>query len=381
MRFFKKAVLPQGFKANGLACGIKRSGKLDLALFVSEVSAKVSCQFTSNKLQAAPIVLSRRYLKESSIFRAVIVNSGNANCFNGEAGLRDAELVAQKTAEALKSHKKSVLVSSTGIIGRRLPVSKITASIPQLVNGLTLSGINKAKKAILTTDNFTKEFSVKFNIKGRPVTICGVSKGAGMIAPCLSRHATMLAFIFTDAAVSQAALNRALSVSVENSFNSITVDGCMSTNDMVVLMANGVSKNKLIDKGKEMILFQKALDKVCLELAKSIVKDAEGATKFIEIRVEKARGRIQAKKAALAVANSNLFKAAMFGENPNFGRIAAAIGSSGIEVKEKDIRIRVSPLDKKYIRVNISLNTGGAEALSYTSDLTPEYVRINAEYS
>ena len=380
MKIYKKAILPLGFKANGIASGIKKSGKLDLALLYSDIPAKAACQFTINKIQAASIQLNKIHLKKSKRFQAIIVNSGNANCFTGKPGLRDAEETAKELAKALSIKKENILVASTGIIGRRLPLLKIKKAVPELVTGLSKEGINKTKIAIMTTDTFSKEITVKFNLGKRTVTICGIAKGAGMIAPNM---ATMLTFILTDALINQQALNKALKVCVDNSFNCITVDGCMSTNDSIMMLANGQAKNALIDniRVKNFNTFTKVLQTVCAELAKMIIKDAEGATKFIRIRVDKAKSFTQARQVAKAIANSNLFKTAIYGENPNFGRIVASIGASGVDVKEKDIKIRVSPLKKKEIKVDVLLNQGDDCATVYTSDLTPEYIRINAEYN
>ena len=378
IKIYKKATLPLDFKANGIGCGIRKLKKLDLALLYSAIPARAACLFTSNKIQAAPIQLSKKYLKHNKRVQAIIVNSGNANCFTGGVGLKDAEDVAKSLGKALGIKKESVLVSSTGVIGRRLPLHKVKGAIPQLVKGLSRGGIDKAKKAILTTDTFTKEVTVNFDISGRKVTLCGIAKGAGMIAPDM---ATMLAFILTDANITQRALKKALKISVRDSFNCITVDGCMSTNDTVAILANAACGNSLIDTGRHFALFVKALSLICLELAKMIVRDAEGATKFIRVTVERAKNFSEAKKAALGIANSNLFKAAVYGENPNFGRIAAAVGASGVDLKEKDLKIKVSPLTKKEIDVCVSLNRGNYSAIVYTSDLTPEYVKINAEYN
>jgi len=230
----------------------------------------------------------------------------------------------------------------------------------------------------MTTDTFTKEATVKFNIGRQTVTICGVAKGAGMIAPNM---ATILAFILTDANITQSALNKALHICVNDSFNCITVDGCMSTNDSIIVLANDAAGNDTIKPDKHFNLFTRALNIVCLELAKMIVKDAEGATKFIQIRVGQARDFNEAKKVALNIANSNLFKTAMYGKNPNFGRIVAAVGASGIDVKEEYLKIKVSPLNKKEINVDVSVKRGSAFCVVYTSDLTPEYIKINAEYN
>jgi glutamate N-acetyltransferase/amino-acid N-acetyltransferase len=378
MKIYKKAILPKGFKASGISCGIKKPGILDLALFYSDVFAKAACRFTTNRIQAAPIQINKKHLKKSRSFRAIITNRGNANAFTGKLGLKDAEETTKAVAEALNIKKENTLVCSTGIIGKRLPIIKIKKAIPRLVAGLSQKGIDKAKVAIMTTDRFPKEITVKLNIGNKTVTICGVAKGAGMIAPNM---ATMLAFILTDAYISQRALNKALGLCVDNSFNCITVDGCMSTNDSLILLANGLAGNSFIDLDKNFNLFVRALNLVCLELAKMIIKDAEGATKFIQIKVKSARNFREAKKAALSIANYNLFKAAMYGENPNFGRIVAAVGASAIDVRENNIKMKVSPLNKKNIKVEVWLKRGNADATVYTSDLTPKYIKINAEYN
>lgn len=378
MKLYKEVFLPQGFKASGIACGIKKSGKLDLALLYSELPARASCRFTTNKIQAAPIIINKKYLKTNKEFRGILINSGNANCFTGNRGLKDAEEMGRVISHALGLNKGRILIASTGIIGRRLPLDNIKKTISTLINGLSKQGINKAKRAILTTDTSTKEFTVQFNIRACQVTLCGIAKGSGMIAPNL---ATMFAFILTDANITQRALDKALNISVGNSFNCITVDGCMSTNDTVAILANGAAGNYLIDINNNFDIFVKALNMTCMELAKSIVHDAEGATKFICIKVNEAKSFAEAKKIALFIANSNLFKTAMYGENPNFGRIVAAVGASGVDVKDKYLKIKVSPLNKKEITVELSLNRGKYNAEVYTSDLTPQYIKINAEYN
>jgi len=378
MKIYHKAVLPSGFLANGISCGIKKSGKADLALFYSKMPAKASCKFTSSSLPAAPILLNRDYLKKNRLFQAVIANSGNANCFTGKKGLKDAQAMSSYTAKALGLKKEQVLVNSTGIIGRRLPVLKIKKAIVPLVKGLGPKAINKASRAILTTDNFAKEVSVKIRLGTKDITFCGVAKGAGMIAPDM---ATMLCFIFTDANISQGALTQALTASVEESFNCITVDGCMSTNDTVILLANAAAANPLINTGSGYTRFAEALKFVCLELAKMIVHDAEGATKFIRIKVSRARNKEEAKKAGLYIANSDLFKTAMYGQDPNFGRVVAALGASGIKARQDGIKIKLSPLQKKEIDVAVELGTGNKEAVVYTCDLTPRYIKINAAYN
>ena len=378
MKLLKSSNLPKGFIASGLNCGLKKSGKADLALFCSEVPARAACLFTVNKIQAAPIPVSRKHLKASGSHQAIIVNSGNANCFTGSRGISDALGTAGAVADCLGIKTKSVLVSSTGIIGRPLKVDKIKKAIPKLVRSLSAGGIKQAKRAILTTDTSTKTASVKVKISGREVTICGVAKGSGMISPDM---ATMLGFIFTDADISKTILKKVLRAAVDQSFNCITVDGCMSTNDTVTMLANGLAGNPLINSDKKALLFKKGLSLVCLELAKMIVKDGEGASKFIQIKVTGAKTQGQAKGAALSIANSNLVKTAIYAANPNFGRIIAACGASGAELNQKKLKVKVSPLKRKEVIIKVNLNQGSCSSIIYTSDLTPKYIKINAEYS
>jgi len=379
MKFYARAILPRGFKAGGVASGIKRSGKLDLALFYSEVPCLASGKFTTNSMAAAPVQLDKKTLQSHKVFRAIIANSGNANAYTGVEGVHDARLMAQLAARALSIEDSGVLVASTGIIGRRLPVEKIKKALPGLAAGLSAGGIAKAKQAIKTTDKFTKEITAKFTIGSDTVTVCGIAKGAGMIAP---RMATMLVFIFTDAVITQAALDRALGAAVGNSFNCITVDGCMSTNDSVILLANKAAGNSCIDLTRNFTVFLGALQSVCLSLAKMIVRDGEGATKLISISVKGAKTGSDAKKIALTVASSNLFKTAMFASSRNIvGRIVAGVGASGAGVKEKDLSIRYSPLKKKEVDISIGVGKGKGKAVIYTSDLSFEYVKINAEYN
>ena len=327
LKVYNKAILPAGFKANAIACGIKRSGKLDLALFYSQAASVAAIMSTTNKIQAAPVIVNAAYLKAAKDFHAIIANSGNANAFCGQAGIKDAQTMSRAAAKILKVKKESVLVASTGIIGRPLPIEKIEAGVLELTAGLSKDGISKAKKAIMTTDKFAKDATVKFNLNGKTVTVCAVAKGAGMIAPDM---ATMLVFIFTDAVISGSVLARALRSAVANSFNSITVDGCMSTNDTVICLANQVAGNSPIKAGKGFALFLEALNMICSDLAKKIVRDGEGATKFIRIEVCGTKTPVEAKKIALSIANSNLFKTAMFASSPNVrGRIVAASGCRG----------------------------------------------------
>ena len=378
MKIIPKAILPLGFEANGVACGLKKSGKLDCALIHSAAPAQASCMFTTNKIIAAPVVLCKEYLRKNKVFHTIIANSGNANCFTGAVGLADARKTAMSVGSSLGVKPASVLVFSTGIIGKRLDVGKIVSALPVLTGGLSPAGLNAATTAIMTTDTFAKKISVRIMIGAKRVTICGIAKGSGMIGPNM---ATMLAFIMTDADISKSCLDFSLKAAVATSFNCVTVDGCMSTNDSIVLLANGVAHNKRITAGKDAALFAKSLSAVCLSLAKMLAIDGEGATKFITIKVQAARNFEEARTAALAIANSPLFKTAVYGENPNFGRIACAVGASGVEVTEKGLRVHMGPLNKKNVVINVSLSRGNASCTVYTSDLTPEYIKINAEYN
>ncbi|MCK5180317.1 MAG: bifunctional glutamate N-acetyltransferase/amino-acid acetyltransferase ArgJ [Candidatus Omnitrophica bacterium] len=351
---------PKGFKANGINCGIKSSGKLDLGLITSDCLAVSASVFTKNSVKAAPLMISQKHAKNNKV-QAVIVNSGNANCFTGSFGLIYAERTTALIGKLLEIPKEDVIVASTGIIGKPLPFKKIKKSASQIVKGLSITGSNVLAEAILTTDTKTKEIAVAITIGGKKVTIAGCAKGSGMIAPNM---ATMLGFITTDAAISPKMLKNAFKKAVDQSFNCITVDGCMSTNDMVTVMANGYAKNKTISKpGKDFNTFAKALSFVCLDLAKKIVLDGEGATKFIEVNCLDAQNAKQAKTVALQIANSNLVKTAACGDNPNWGRVAAAVGSLGInKVTENNLRIKFSPFDKKEIHITVDLNLGYAKA-------------------
>ncbi len=379
MKIINKAVLPKGFKANGIACGLKKSGKLDLALVVSDVPAKSFGLFTTNKVIAAPVVLCKEHLKKNKNFKAIIANSGNANCFNGADGLKDAKTTVKTLAKKLSVKEVEIFVGSTGIIGKRMDVKKITDSIDVLVDNLSADKIGLAEQAIMTTDKFAKELTVEFKVGNKKVRISGIAKGAGMISP---KMATMLCYVMTDANISQKALEKSLKEAVEMSFNCVTVDGCMSTNDTIILMANGQADNSLINENtKEYDLFAKSLKIICLELAKMMVKDGEGATKIIQIDVKSAKTKKDANTVALAIANSNLFKTAMYGQNPNFGRIVAAAGACGVNIDPDKIKVKLGPLDQQEIKVLVDLKMGNFATTVYASDLTHEYIKINAEYN
>jgi glutamate N-acetyltransferase/amino-acid N-acetyltransferase len=394
---FDAGVLPGGFTAAGVSCGIKRSGKKDLAVFVSRTPCAAAAMMTTNRIKAAPLLVSAEHLRKAAP-QALIVNSGNANCMTGAQGLRDARQTAKLAAAALGLSAPQVLVGSTGIIGKFLPMAKIRVGISSAARQLRAEGMTDAARAIMTTDTFPKEACVRLPIGGRTVTISGIAKGAGMIAPRM-KQATMLSYIFTDAAINQKGLRRVLTEAVDVSFNAITIDGCMSTNDTVIVLANGAAGNAVISWGSEAYrAFGLALKSLCLELAKLIVKDAEGATKLIEIEVQGARARQQAQTLAFAVANSLLFKCAMFGSDPNWGRIAAALGSVEVDFdwRKLDIVLNGCPvfrrgrpsgvsdaglLKGRDIKVEIHLHQGVARQTVYTSDLSYDYVKINADYN
>lgn len=370
---------PQGFLANGLSAGIKRSGKPDLGLIVSEAAAVTAGVFTVNSIKAAPLLVSMEHISRGKGY-AVLVNSGNANCYTGAQGLTGARRSTETIARLLKISPKDVLVTSTGIIGKPLPFEKIEEAAPALVHGLSHLAGKKFAEAIMTTDLKLKEIAVQVKIGAQTVTIGACAKGSGMIEPNM---ATMLGFITTDAAISLKMLKAALQKATDKSFNSITVDGCMSTNDMVTIQANGLAGNKTITSaGPDFRKFYEALEHVCIDLSKKIVVDGEGATKFLTINVQGAANEGQAKRIAKAVANSALVKTAAFGSNPNWGRVGAAVGSLGIKgINEKTMKISFSPFDKKEIAVGVKLDLGKARATVYTCDFSYDYVRINGEYN
>ena len=394
VRRLNTSEMPAGFKAAGVACGIKGREKNDLALIYSETDTAAAGAFTENRLPAAPVRLSRKVMAGGRC-RAVIINSGSANACTGVEGYADAERMAGLTAEALKIDPGLVAVCSTGRIGDPLPMDKIEGGIAALAEIIRTGGNGAAPEAIMTTDTGPKQTAVEFEEEGITARIRGMAKGAGMIYPRMRveglSHATMLAFIITDVEAEAETLREALSRSLEQSFNRITVDGDTSTNDTVILMANGRSGVKAG------VRFREALDCLTRELARMIVADGEGATRFIEIEVRSAQSREDARVAAAAVANSNLLKCAFYGESPNWGRMLAALGYSGAEIEEgkvavfldeveiiRDGLLREVPEDiitgklkEKFWKFVIDLGLGEGNDFYYTCDLTPEYVEIN----
>jgi glutamate N-acetyltransferase/amino-acid N-acetyltransferase len=389
------AASPRGFRASGIHCGIKRE-KVDLALLVSDVPASAAGVFTTNRVQAAPVRYTRRAVAAGRA-QAVVINSGNANACTGEPGLEDAAEMALLSAGALGLDSDLVLVASTGVIGVPLPMEAIRRGIPMAAAALAADG-TAAAEAIRTTDKFPKTAACRLEIGGFEVTIGGMAKGAGMIHPNL---ATTLCFLTTDAALPPAVLRGALQRAVAESFNSITVDGDTSTNDTVLLLANGQAGGAPITNGDSLTRFTAGLCLVASELAKMVVKDGEGATRLVEIRVEGALSNAEAHQAAMTVANSLLVKTALHGGEPNWGRILAALGRSGVEMAEEttdvffgDLAIvrgglgvpgvwdaAAAALEQKEVTIGIRLGVGSGAARAWTSDLSEEYVRINGSYT
>jgi len=388
---------PRGFLAAGMYCGIRKAKK-DLAMIVSEVPATVAGVFTLNRAQAAPIIVDKEQLKRSSVCSALVVNSGNANACTGERGLNDAWDTVRAVAEVLNVPGEQVMVSSTGVIGQYLPMEKILAGVKELAGKLDRSGNKDVAEAIMTTDTRPKEVAVKFTLGSNVVSIGGVAKGSGMIAPNM---ATMLAFVTTDVVIWQPLLSKALKAATNRSFNRITVDGDMSTNDQVLVLANGLARNQAFgENSEEYHLFCAALEYVLIKLAKMIARDGEGATKLIEVLVKGARSEEEAVQAANAVANSNLVKTAIHGADANWGRVLAALGYSGIEFNPDEVEISFNDLpilkrnyeivldeesakqtlSRDTVVISIDLNQGGQAARFWTCDLTKEYVHINASY-
>lgn len=375
---------PKGFNAAGVPCGIKKSGKKDLALIFSRIPALAFGLFTKNKVKAAPLIITARNLSNNRA-QAIVANSGNANCYTGRSGISDAKKMAYLTAKAMGINSSDVLVASTGIIAKPMPMDKIIPGIKHLCLKVSKKGGIDAAQAIMTTDKVVKQAAASFKAGKAVISIGAIAKGAGMIFPQLeafSKHATMFCFITTDANIELSALKESLYYAVNESFNRISIDACMSTNDMVLILANGQALNKKIKlNSKEFKLFKNSLTDICKILAKKIVVDAEGATKFIEIKIEGAKSAKLAKEAGFAVANSALFKTAVFGQNRNVGRVISALGAIGITLDEHKTKIKLSPLEKKNIFLEVDLAQGKHKSVVYTCDLSPEYVRINAGYS
>jgi glutamate N-acetyltransferase/amino-acid N-acetyltransferase len=387
---------PLGFRAAGISAGIKATGGSDLALVVSETPANAAAVFTTNRAQAAPVVVSREHLERSGgVARAVVVNSGCANACTGDEGLFVAREMAAEAARLLGCGAEQVLVASTGVIGVALPIEKIRAGLPVALHALGADQGSAAARAIMTTDPFPKEASARASIGGRDVVVGGMAKGSGMIEPMM---ATMLALVTTDASVSRPLLDRALRDAVNDTFNAITVDGECSTNDCVFLLANGASGVEIDESTYP--AFAQTLRSVCRELALGIVRGGEGATKLVAVTVKGAADVDEARKAAKAIANSPLVKTAIHGGDPNWGRLIAVAGRAGVAFDLNRASVAIGPtvlfedgkphdenapraaeyLAGKDIAVTVDLGAGAAASTVWTCDLSAEYVRINADY-
>jgi glutamate N-acetyltransferase/amino-acid N-acetyltransferase len=390
-------ILPcPGFRAAGLAAGIKKNGRKDLGLIVSDRPATVAGVFTRNRVQAAPVHVCRERVR-GGVCRAVVANSGNANCCTGDAGWQNALRMARSVAQGVGAPEEQVLVASTGVIGEPLPVERVEQAVPELVRRLSPDGLVDFAEAIMTTDRVPKGLSRQGRIDGKTFTLTGVVKGAGMIRPDV---ATMLCFIVTDAAVGAGELRAALAAGADRSFNCITVDGDTSTNDTILLMASGAS-GAAIESDAARAAFQSALDELMLGLAKWVVKDAEGSNKLVEIAVRGARSDADARRVAETVAHSPLVKTALFGEDANWGRILAAAGRAGAELEPDKVDIFIGPvqmvaggsgrgkeveaeatrvLKQAEFAIAIDLHLGDGRAAIYTCDFSIDYVKINADY-
>ncbi|MGB2689656.1 MAG: bifunctional glutamate N-acetyltransferase/amino-acid acetyltransferase ArgJ, partial [Desulfobacterales bacterium] len=389
-------IMCPGFEAAGIAAGLKKKNKKDLGLIFSKVPANVAGMFTRNRVKAAPVILDRERIK-SGVCQAIIVNSGNANCCTGEQGIRDAETMASLSASELGISKDLVLVASTGVIGEPLPMKKIESAVPNLVRSLQPDGIPDLAKSIMTTDTVPKMVSGQGVVEGKSFIVTGVAKGAGMIRPDL---ATMLCFVFTDVNAASDVLKEALVPAIDRSFNRITIDGDTSTNDTVLMMANGLSGAVIESLGHKEI-FQKVLDGIFLDLAKQLVRDGEGVTKLVEIIVRGAASDSDARKVADTVSHSPLVKTAFFGEDANWGRIIGAVGRAGVDLDPdridlyfddvqmvkagmgcgKAVEVEATKvLKKSEFTVAVHLNMGQGFGSMITCDFSVDYVKINADY-
>jgi len=375
---------PKGFKAVSKKIGIKTSSKLDFAVIFSEILADASAVYTSNKVKGAPLIITKKHL-ENGKAQAIAINSGIANVCTGKKGIKDAENTTKLVGNELVINAKNVLVASTGLIGAFLPMEKIKNGVKNIKNELTIK--SNAAKAIMTTDKVEKQIAVKVN----NFTIGAIAKGSGMIHPNM---ATMLCFITTDAKIPQKKLNSILKNSINKSFNMISIDMDTSTSDMAIILANGLA-GKVNEKK-----FQNALDYVCIELAKKIAKDGEGATKLVEVKVKNANTKANAEKIAKSIVSSNLVKCAIFGNDPNWGRILCAMGNSSAKFNENlvDIYFGNKPIVKEGIgadfnlakikdimtedtlKITINMKQGKENAIAYGCDMSYDYVKINAQY-
>ncbi len=403
----KEKVQIKGFQFAGIYSGIKEhSKKLDLALIYSEKPCSVAGTFTSNRVKAAPVVLCEKRMKKAKA-QAVVINSGNANACTGAQGLKNAERMVKVAAKALQISEDLVFISSTGKIGVQLPIEKIEKGIIEASEALHADNLALAAQAILTTDLFSKVHVLRGKCQGKTYTLAGFAKGAGMIEPAMrpasnSKHATMLGYFLTDLALPSSLLQTILNRVVDASFNCITVDGDMSTNDTALALANGMSGNIPLKAGsKEAKEFEKLFEELARALALQMVEDGEGATKVVEIKVEGARSSSEARQIAYSIGRSQLVKTSFFGQDPNWGRVLAAVGYSGATFTPQKTDIYYGPvklvskglavggdserkaheiMKNKYFTVRVVLKQGKAAFRLWTSDLNYDYVKLNAEY-
>ncbi|MFX3674860.1 MAG: bifunctional ornithine acetyltransferase/N-acetylglutamate synthase [Paenisporosarcina sp.] len=392
----ESVTLPKGFKAGGMHCGIKRK-RLDLGYIISEVPSTAVGVYTTNIFHAAPLLLTQESIAKENKIQSIIVNSGNANACTGEQGLKDAFEMQKEFASQLGIEEHLVAVTSTGVIGELMPMEQVKDGINQILQK-EHEDVSKFMHAILTTDTSVKHTAVQLKIDGKTISIGGTSKGSGMIHPDM---ATMLGFVTTDANIAHQDLLFALKDVTNQTFNMITVDGDTSTNDMVLVLANGLAENNQLTKEHpDWDLFVSGLKVVCESLAKSIARDGEGATKLIEVQVIGAFSINAARAVGKAIISSNLVKTAIYGTDPNWGRIVTAIGYSGVPVKPNTIKVAIGPFRvfehgipspiveeeiKKYleldtINIHVDLNQGNFSATAWGCDLTYDYVKINASY-
>ena len=399
---------PEGFVASGMNAGIKKSfRKFDVAFIYSKVPAVSAGTFTTNRVKAWPLVHDLKII-QNRVHRVIFSNSGNANCFNGASGQRAVSVSLDLISKKLRIPKNQIFLASTGIIGRAFPIDRIKTAIPQLIGHLSKDGGHHAARGILTTDTHPKEIAVRFLIDGKPVTLAGMAKGAGMVYPDMNatgirnaHHATMLCYFTTDLKISKPMLQKALSKAVDGSFNKVVIDNDQSTNDMVLVLANGKAGNRTIRTAdKRFKIFQEALHFACTHIARDLARDGEGVTHVCEVMVKGAKSREEGKRLCDRISCSMLFKTMLAGGDPNWGRIMGSVGASGVSFSPKlDISFDGVPillngkeklrnrnrlrqiLKKKEFRLEVNLKSGKFEERYWTTDLTKFYVWINSTYS
>ena len=390
--------LPQGFRASGVAAGLKPSGRPDVGLLVSDVPAAAVGVFTTNRVQAAPITVTKRHVRRGAA-RGIVVNAGNANACTGSHGIKDARAMAKEAAGLLKAKEQQILVASTGVIGVPMDMEKTKAGVKAAAGALSTGGFDDLAAAIMTTDTHAKQAAYRVSDWAGSCVVGGMVKGSGMIAP---EMATMLCFLATDAPADRSVLAQALQKATASSFNLISVDGCRSTNDCVLFLANGaVGGDPITVEHPELHAFEAGVADVCRSLARQIVEDGEGATKVVAITVKGAANPREAREAALRIADSVLLRCALHGADPNWGRVLAALGTTKIPFDPNVVDVwlggeqlaaagiagpgdrdkaRVALMEHE-VEVVVDLNRGETATTVLTNDLSPEYIRINAEYT